>query len=232
MRSARDLVHHLGESIALIVSLSTVKRYLRQAGWVYKRMRLSLKDKRDPVLFEVFYQELQALKELEDQHQIDLYFFDEMGLTLTPKLPYAWQPKGQTACLPTAHSPLLTTLGFVNRKLDLQSFVFKGAANTHIVVECMEQFAQQINRKTIVILDNAPIHKSTLMMSKIKDWNQKGLFLQFIPAYCPELNYIERLWKHIKYQCLPTEAFKNIDTLNENLENVLKNIKKYHFNFN
>jgi len=225
------LVLSFGEVLSLTISITTAKRYLKQAGLVYKRMRLSLKDKRDPVLFELFYQELEMLKVLEDQQEIDLYFFDEMGLTLTPKVPYAWQPKNQTVGLPTAHSPVLTTLGFVNRKFDLQSFVFQGAANTQIVIKCMEDFVAQITKKTVVILDNAPIHKSILMSSKIKEWKQKGLLLQFIPAYCPELNYIERLWKHIKYQCLPVEAFKNLDSLNLHLEKVLKNIKKYHFNF-
>jgi len=195
-------------------------------------MRLSLKDKRDPVLFEVFYQELQHFKALEDPQEIDLYFFDEMGLTLTPKVPYGWQPIGQTACLPAAHSTVLTTLGFVNRNLDFQPFVFKGAANAAVVVGCINDFVKQITKKTIVILDNAPTHKSKLLMEHIDQWKKEGLFLQFIPAYSPELNYIERLWKHIKYQCLSAEAFKDIEALQIHLEEVLKNINtKYQINF-
>jgi len=195
-------------------------------------MRLSLKDKRDAVLFEIFYQELQYLKALEDQKEIDLYFFDEMGLTLTPKVPYRWQPIGQTACLPAAHSPVLTTLGFVNRKLDFLPFVFQGAANAAVVIRCIDDFAEKITKKTILILDNAPTHKSKLLMDKIHHWKQKGLFLQFIPAYSPELNYIEMIWKHIKYQWLPVEAFKDMQALQIHLEEVLKNIgTKYQINF-
>lgn len=196
-------------------------------------MRLSLKDKRDQVMFDLFKQELSVLKAMEDKQEIDLFFFDEMGVNLTPKVCYGWQPIGQTACWPASKSQNLTTLGFVNRAMQFHSFVFHGAANTEMVIACMNEFVDTLQRKTILIMDNAPIHTSNLFLQHIPEWRQKGLYIQFIPPYCPELNYIERLWKHIKYQCLPVEAFKDLPSLEHHLKDVLENIgKKYQFNFN
>ena len=217
--------------IGKAISLQTLRNYLRKAGYRYKRMRLSLKEKRDEILYELFKEELTTLKQLEDKGEIDLYFFDEMGITLTAKVGYAWQPIGKTVCLPATRSKSLTTLGFVNRAMDLQSFIFKGAANSEVVIACMNEFASQIKKKTIVIMDNASAHKSKAFMQNLKRWKQQELYIQFIPAYCPELNLIERLWKHIKYQCLPIEAYTNLETLEKHLNEVVLNIKKYQFNF-
>lgn len=207
--------------------------FLRKAGYRYKRMRLSLKDKRDQLMFEFFKQELIHLKAMEDKKEIDLFFFDEMGVNLTPKVCYGWQPIGQTACWPSSRSQNLTTLGFVNRDVKFHSFVFHGAANTEMVIACMNEFVDTLQRKTVLIMDNAPIHTSKLFLQHIPEWKQKGLHIQFIPPYCPELNYIERLWKHIKYHCLPIEAFYDLNSLEYHLNDVLENIgKKYQFNFN
>ena len=56
--------------------------------------------------------------------------------------------------------------------------------------------------------------------------------MQFIPAYCPELNYIEILWKHIKYHWLKIDAYKNIETLTLELDKILNQIgDKYRITF-
>ncbi|WP_431733819.1 transposase [Chondrinema litorale] len=33
-----------------------------------------------------------------------------------------------------------------------------------------------------------------MVKEKLSEWREKGLYLQFIPAYSPELNKIEILW--------------------------------------
>ncbi|WP_431733784.1 transposase [Chondrinema litorale] len=38
------------------------------------------------------------------------------------------------------------------------------------------------------------MHKAKIIKEKLVEWRQKGLYLQFIPAYSPELNKIEILW--------------------------------------
>lgn len=78
------------------------------------------------------------------------------------------------------------------------------------------------------MLDNASIHKSNKMK-----WKTKGLYLQFIPAYCPELNLIERLWKEFKYQWLDQTNFvEDWNELAKAIDHIAKNIgSKYTVNF-
>ncbi|MDF9796232.1 transposase [Catalinimonas alkaloidigena] len=176
-------------------------------------MRRSLKSKRDAILFSFFKEEIKPLKALEEQGELDLYYFDEAGVNLTPAIPYAWQPKETCYELPSSQSQNLTILGSINKECQCQSFLFDGAANSSIVIACLDAFAEQITKKTVVVLDRASIHTSKKVAQNISYWKQKGLFLQYIPPYCPELNQIEILWKFIKYYWFDLQAYQNMEGL-------------------
>jgi hypothetical protein len=71
------------------------------------------------------------------------------GFCLTPSIPYAWQPIGDVIEVPTAsHSQRLNVLGFLQRNNDLVPYMVEGKIDTSVIVECFEQFSQQINKKT------------------------------------------------------------------------------------
>jgi len=63
-------------------------------------------------------------------------------------------------------------------------------------------------------------------------WEKQGLFLEFLPPYSLELNLIEILWHFIKYAWLNLTACKDFETLNSELDRVLKNVgTKYRITF-
>ncbi len=52
----------------------------------------------------------------------------------------------------------------------------------------------------VLIVDNASIHRRKQMASWRKLLEQEySMSLYFLPAYSPELNRIERVWRQIKY---------------------------------
>jgi hypothetical protein len=57
----------------------------------WKRVRRSLKAKRDLDLFEKSRLELALLTMEARDELIDLRYFDQAGFTLEPCIPYAWQ---------------------------------------------------------------------------------------------------------------------------------------------
>ncbi len=95
-----------------------------------------------------------------------------------------------------------------------------------------DRFCTSIDKRTIIVLDNAPTHHGKAFQAKIKEWQEQDLYLYFLPPYCPELNAIEILWRHIKYQWLDFKAFLNFDSLTFYLHQVLNNINtKYSIIF-
>lgn len=170
--------------------------------------------------------------EQEKRGEIDFYYFDEAGFTLEPSVPYAWQLIGETIEIPSAKSKRLNVLGFVNRYCNFDSFVFEGSVTSEVVVACFNEFIKKLKRKTVVIIDNAPMHTSKLFRDNIKKWKEQGLIIKSIPPYSPELNKIEIVWRKIKYEWLNFSAYKSFKTLKDALNNILANIGgEYFINF-
>jgi transposase len=191
-----------------------------------------LKSKRNQNDFELKQQQIESLKELEDSGYIDLYFGDESHFGLTPNVPYAWQTKENPILLPAAKGKFLNVVGLMNRKNKLFFEVNETTFNSDKFIGFMDEFMSQIVKKTVVILDNSPIHKSKKFMAKIEEWKENDLLIYFLPPYSPELNLIEILWRRIKYQWLPFEAYLCFQNLKERLSHVLNNFgKKYDIIF-
>ena len=109
------------------LSLDILKSLCKAARLVWKRVRRSLRSKRDQVKFDAATEEI---KELIQQHKnglINLTYFDQSGFTLEPCVPYAWQPINETIEVPSSKSKRLNVLGFVDRDCQFNSFVFEAS---------------------------------------------------------------------------------------------------------
>lgn len=72
-------------------------------------------------------------------------------------------------------------------------------------------------RRVVVIADNATFHHSRLH----KEWRESAqdrFSLDFLPAYSPELNPSERVWKLTRRQCLHNEYFSKLPLICDRVE--------------
>ena len=151
---------------------------------------------------------------------------------MDPSIPYAWQPVGETIEVPAGKGKRLNVLGFLNTDSDLTPFCVESNVTSEIVIGCFDLFSETITKKTVVVIDNAPIHTSQAFKKRIPFWKKKGLILYFLPGYSPELNLIEILWRFIKYWWLPFSAYLNFRALVEAVEDILVNVgSKYKIAF-
>ncbi|HEY5534996.1 MAG TPA: transposase [Ignavibacteria bacterium] len=125
--------------------------------------------------------------------------------------------------LPAAKGKFLNVVGLMSRKNHLFSQVLESTFNTDKIIDFMNSFVEQINKKTVVILDNSPIHKSKKFIAKMQEWKEKDVLIFFLPTYSPELNLIEILWRRIKYNWIPLDAYLCFQNLKERLSFVLNN---------
>jgi len=177
-------------------------------------------------------EELSTLKRLHSEGCIDLYFGDASHFGLIPNVPYAWQTKDDPILLPSVRSKSLSVLGLMTTCSKLFRRAYEGFVNSQIIIEFLDEFSRAITKKTIVVLDNAPIHKSKIFADKMKDWEKMSLIIYFIPPYSPELNIIEILWRFVKYRWLPFDAYASFSALKKNLNDIFDNFgSKYIINF-
>lgn len=231
-RSLKKVISELTDDLGLTLSISTLKRVCKRAGLSWKRIRKSLKSKRDPKLFEQSRQQLAALIKQSQQKEIDLFYFDESGFTLEPCIPYAWQPLGETLEVPSSKSKQLNVLGFLNRECSFTPIVVEGSVTSAVVVASIDHFIKTLQRSTVLIIDNAPVHTSNEFKENLERWEEQGLTIVPIAPYSPELNIIEILWRKIKYEWIPFSAYESFQNLKEALFDILAGVgETYSINF-
>ncbi len=223
-RSLKTVLSNLEIELGFTISIDTLKNICKQAGLVWKRVRKSLRTKRNQDDFDASKDELKLLIQQHKDNEIDLCYFDESGFTLEPCVPYAWQLVGKTIEIPSSKSKRLNVLGFVNRDCKFNSFVFEGSINSSIVVACIDAFSHQIENPTTLVIDNASTHTSNEFNDNLEAWKERGLTIYRIPPYSPELNIIEIIWRKIKYEWLPFSAYESYRSLKQELFQVLSNI--------
>lgn len=231
-RAPKQIAATIFEETGKTVSVDTLKRIGKKARLCWKRIRRSLKDKRDPQAFEQGTEDINALTGQHDRGEIELYFFDASGASLTPCVPYAWQPIGLWIEVPSAKSERINTRGFLSPHGTLHPFVFEGRVDTPAVIACFDALCKTLTQPTWGVLDNASQHTSHAFKARFPEWEKAGLFLYYLPPYCPELNLIEILWPFIKYHWLPLNAYQSYRPLKEALVFILANFgEKYHISF-
>ena len=152
-----------------------------------------------------------------------MWYFDASGFCLRPSIPYAWQLIGSVIEVPTSvHNRRLNVLGFLTRHNALVPYVIEGRIDTAVVIECFEQFSQQLNKRAYVFLDNASVQKSRAFIRHIPQWVKRGLIIKYLPPYSPELNLIEILWRFMKYYWVPFSAYMSLHALLQAIEDILQ----------
>ena len=231
-RSIKKALAATREKTGKEISEWTLKRIAKNAELRWKRMRRSVKGRRDQGEFERVQEEITALHEQEAAGEVGLYYFDESGFSLTPDVPYAWQAVGETIEIPSSRSKRLNVLGFCNKQQDFHATTVQGYVDSEIVIACFDQFCDTINKKTIVVVDNASMHTSSKFKGKLGEWEENGLIVKYLPTYSPELNLIEIVWRLIKYNWLPLSAYLSFKNLKSELQQVLDGIgSEYQINF-
>lgn len=231
-RQLKQVIHRLAEQYGKTVSLSTLKRVAKAAKGAWKRIRRSLRSKRDQQQFDEAKTILEHVRRRQQRGEIGLFYFDECGFTLEPPIPYAWQFPEEQLELPCSKSRRLNCLGFLSPDMLFHSFVFECSVNSDIVIACFDWLSDRITQNTWVVIDTAPMHTSDAFEDKIPEWKSKGLFIQRLPTYSPELNLIEILWRFIKYFWLPFSAYESFQSLVQAVEDILRQVgSEYRIHF-
>lgn len=62
---------------------------------------------------------------------------------------------------------------------------------------------------TVLVLDNASVHRSKLTQNNFQHWYSQGLLLFFLPPYNPQMNRIEDEWLHLLRDELASRVFED-----------------------
>lgn len=208
--SCASLAAQLQINRGLEVSADTVRRWLAQLGWVWKRAKLAAKDD-DPDRVEKLAR-IRWLFEHLGAKQL-LLFADELDIHLLAKVGYQWMEKGTQLEVMTPGTNeknyLAGALDIVTGQL-LHCVWFRKTNGLFLdllkLIDATYSAFQYT--KIFVVVDNYKIHKA----KAVEHWlrRQARIELVFLPTYCPKANPIERAFGDVHDKCTRNHRRKRL----------------------
>ena len=70
----------------------------------------------------------------------------------------------------------------MNRRDGLDAYTIEGSVDSNVVIAIMDEFSKHLTKKTVVVIDNAPMHTSEAfnlnsVNGQKKDWNSLPFLL-------------------------------------------------------
>lgn len=231
-RQLKQVVQKVKEQWDITISTKTLKRVLKALKMSWHRLRRVVGGQPDPQEYATKQAQLEELKRLDETGEIELYYLDEAGFCLIPCIPYGWQPIGETLGVASQRSRRLNVLGLMNRRNQLKSYVSQQSITSEVVIACIDAFFPMLDKRTVIVVDQASIHTSGVMQDQLEEWQQRRIEIFQLPSYSPQLNLIEILWRFIKYEWIEVSAYQNWQSLVEYVERVLREFgENYVINF-
>jgi transposase len=164
-------------------------------------------------LLQVKREQLLELEKLAQSDQIDLFYADEAAFSSEGNVPYGWQFKDERVSLPTQKGKSVHCLALLSRQCKCHFELSDCWINAAFVERTFDDFSLKITKLTVIVLDNAAIHKSQKIKERLSIWQQRGLYIFFLPPYSPQLNIIEILWRELKYRWLSPNDYREWEAL-------------------
>lgn len=193
----------------ITLSESQCRRVMKSMGMSPKRTA-PLPGKLDSQLqFEFYQTELKPRLGEASRGERKVFFVDAAHFVLGAFLGLVWcfaRPFIRTSPGRQRYS----VLGAVDsHSKELVSVRTAGSVNAETVCELIELIvSRHPNQKITLVMDNARYQRCKAVAAKA---SEVGIELLFLPAYSPNLNLIERVWKLLKKRCLKNKHYENFE---------------------
>ena len=175
---------------------------------------------------------LKVLRQLSKTDSIDLYFGDESAFSMQPCLPSAWQAKDQAITIFPQRDKKVNLFGIFRPDNVAITYQTKENINSKFLISAIDDFCQYIEKPTVLVLDNAPTHRSKVFREQIQGWQEKDLYVFFLPRYSPHLNIAETFWRKAKYEWIKPADYFSFAKYERKVKEIFNGIGlKYKINF-
>jgi transposase len=194
----------------IAVSAETMRHWLHELGWAWKRAKVAAKDD-DPDRVEKLARIRLAFEHL--CAGTALFFADELDINLLPKVGYQWMPKGEQVEVLT---PGTNEKRYLAGALELTTGTITHCVwyrkQTGLFIDLLDTLDRThpapLFTHLTVVADNAKIHKAT----KVQQWlaAHPRFELLYLPTSCPRANPIERAFGDVHDQCTRNHTRKRL----------------------
>ena len=220
--SIKAVVAHIENKFGIKYSRSGATDLLHRLGFSFKKAN-PVPGKAKRAAQEKF---IKNYKKLKPQGKI--YFMDASHPEFAPSITYGWIKTG-------TNFDVKTNSGWRKRVNICGAVEIDGLdviARTHKTIDCYAvcnllsaiRKKNPFEKRLYVILDGAGYNHA----KKTKDCAKAlGIELVYLPAYSPNLNVMERLWKFMKKKVTANRYYEEFDVFRDSLINFFRHLRKY-----
>lgn len=173
---------------------------------------------------------LKLLRQQAAAGDITLLFEDESEALTHPYLAHAWAKRGADLRVEAPGQSrkrgILGARNSANGELHVVTSSTKRSVDFIKLLELLDQqYGPAVaDTPVVLVLDNGPIHVSKLSTAALA--SRSWLSVEWLPKYAPELNDIERDWRHLKRHYLANQVFRDLDDLDARIHTAVDQIHR------
>jgi transposase len=207
--TAHSVIEFVVQSFGVTYSVSGMRDMLHRLGYTFKKPTLvpGNPDREKQEEFVMYYETFMEIKAADEE----ILFVDAVHPEHNTMAAYGWIKKGHKRCLKTnSGRQRLNLHGAINIETMKITIIESNTVNADSTIELLETLSQQypLSSKLHIILDNARYHYSVKVKAYLE--SNSRINLVFLPAYSPELNLIERVWRYFKKNVLYNKYYADI----------------------
>lgn len=223
---SQEVVAYVEHAFSVSYTCEGMVKLLHRLGFVYKKTK-SVPCKALPEKQKEFVEELDKLLDELDANEV-IYFNDAVHPQHNTRADYGWILKGKDVEMPSNPGRKRVNINGALNALDVTDVIVRedDSINAQSTVLLWQAQAEKHPGKTIFnICDNASYYHCDF----IKQWLVKNLWCQviYIPAYSPNLNLIERLWKFLRKKVISYYFYEYYAEFRNAVLDFFRNIKEH-----
>lgn len=135
-----------------------------------------------------------------------------------------WMKRGQQKRLPAPSGPqdFHHVIGAYNWRTDHVTYLPTTHKNSQTFIQFLEHLLLHTypTQPVVLVMDNVSYHRSVAVRAALSLFEPR-LRVILLPVYCPDLNLIERFWRHLKDLVCVNTLFPSLDTLLLQIDRIL-----------
>ena len=219
--TTKSVISYIKKEFGVVYTVGGVTTLLHKLGFSYKKPK-GVPGKAKAEEQEAFVKKYNRVKK-----KGLVYFADSTHPMLNPILSSGWIRKGKEYEVKTNSGRQRVN---INGAIEMKTLNVVSRSCKRVNGSSMCDLLRAIRlkhpkaRKIHLILDNAPYNKSNQVRDLARELKIKILYL---PAYSPNLNPIERLWKFMKKEVMANRYYPDLETFQKELMLFLRGIRKH-----
>ncbi len=224
-KAVKELVER---EFGVVVAINTMGDYLRRWGFTPQKPKKRAYEQCDKKVQKWLNEEYPKIKENAKKEDAEIHWGDETGVRNNCQHGRSYAPKGKTPVKQSMSKRFsVNMISTVTNQGKVQFMMYKENMNAQKLIEFMERLIKDSPKKIYLILDNLRVHHSKI----VKEWLEQDEIKQhiavfYLPAYSPEKNPDEYLNCDLKQGLSSKPAPKNLEKLNENVENHMRMLQE------